>query len=149
MIGGFELADLELVGARESPALVAEQLALEEIAGDGGAVHLHERPVATGAEAVDGPRRELLPGAGLARDQDGDVDEGGLRDDLAEFLHPGADPEREFLVHPGGRVVVLGRSSGRQARRSRLLPDGCQAVDDPERVQVLRCALRDGLGFVW
>src|SRR5207253_3689410 len=36
-------------GAREGPSLVAEQLALEKTGRDGGAVELHERPLATPA----------------------------------------------------------------------------------------------------
>ena len=45
------------IGARvgEGAALVAEQLALEQRVGDGGAVDRHERPLAARAVEVDAP----------------------------------------------------------------------------------------------
>jgi hypothetical protein len=42
--GLLEAPDTAAVGAREGPLLVPEELALEERLGDGGAVHLDERP---------------------------------------------------------------------------------------------------------
>src|SRR5579862_6416421 len=59
--------------AREGAALVAEELALEEARRDGGAVELHERPLAASAELVNGARDQLLPRSGLAVDDDGGV----------------------------------------------------------------------------
>jgi len=49
---------------------VPEELALDQASGDGAAVHLDERPVAARAAVVQGPGDELLPGAGLAPDED-------------------------------------------------------------------------------
>ena len=63
LVGGLELADLELVGAREGASLVAEQLALEQLPRHRRAVDLDERSVAAGSEVVDRPRHELLAGA--------------------------------------------------------------------------------------
>ena len=63
MVGGLELADLELVRTREGPTLVAEELALEQLARHRGAVYFHERSVSAGAEVVDRPRHDLLAGA--------------------------------------------------------------------------------------
>ena len=42
-VGLLELADLLLGGAGERPLLVAEQLRLDQLLGNRGAVHLHER----------------------------------------------------------------------------------------------------------
>jgi hypothetical protein len=50
-------------------ARVAEQLALDQLARQRRAVHRDERPRAA-ADAVDGVRVDLLPGAGLAREQE-------------------------------------------------------------------------------
>mgnify|MGYP003694660065 CR=1 FL=1 len=55
----------------EGPALVPEQLRLEQGLGDGGAVDVDERTAATRSGLVDGPGEEPLAGAGLAEDQDG------------------------------------------------------------------------------
>ena len=48
------------LGAGEGAPLVAEELALDELARDGGAVDLHEGSVGARREAVDGARDELL-----------------------------------------------------------------------------------------
>ena len=50
-VGRLELPDLELVGAGEGAALVAEQLALQEVTRHGGAVDLDERGRAPRREA--------------------------------------------------------------------------------------------------
>src|SRR2546426_7930864 len=92
-VGGLELADLELVGTREGASLVTEQLALQELPRHGGAVDLDEWPSPAGGEVVNGAGDELLAGAGLARDKNGDVDAGRFAEDLARFQHLGAAPE--------------------------------------------------------
>jgi len=71
----------------EGPLLVAEQLALDQAFWERADVGRDERPVASRAEVVDGPRDELLPGAALPLDQDRDVGVGDLpdpREDLAD-----------------------------------------------------------------
>ena len=49
---------------------------------------------------------QVLAGAGLAADEHGDVDPGGLLDDLADLAHLRATPEADFLVEPDARLVV-------------------------------------------
>ena len=63
--------------AGEGALAVAEQLALEQRLGDGGAVDGQERGVGAGRGAVDAARHQLLAGAGLALDQDRDRRGGG------------------------------------------------------------------------
>ena len=104
-MGGLELADFELVGAREGAALVPEQLALEKLARHGRAVHLDEGPRAPGGEMVDRPGDEVLPGAGLAGDEHRDVDSGGLVEDLACIEHLWATPEIHLTGEPSGRLL--------------------------------------------
>ena len=58
---------------------MAEQLALDELAGDGGAVEGDERGVGARREVVDQAGDELLSGAGLAEHQDAQL---GGRDPL-------------------------------------------------------------------
>ncbi len=75
------------VGARERPALVAEQLRLEEALVEGGAVHLHERAVRTARVTVQRLGDELLPDARLAQNEDRRVRAGDLLDRAEDFLH--------------------------------------------------------------
>ena len=70
-VGGLEAADARARGAGEGALLVAEELALEQVLGDRGAVDDDEGLVARGAEIVDRARDELLAGAALAGDQHG------------------------------------------------------------------------------
>ncbi len=99
LVRQLKAAHLLADGAGEGALLVAEQLALQEAGGDGGAVELDERALAAGAQVVKGPGDELLARAGLAADQDGraggrdrlDLREhpaqgGALPDDLAEIV---------------------------------------------------------------
>src|SRR5262245_4110368 len=65
--------------AGERPPLVAEQLALEQAPGDGGAVDLDERPVAAPAGIVDGAGSQFLSRARLPQEENGRV---GRRYDL-------------------------------------------------------------------
>ena len=57
----------------EGPLLVAEQLALQQSHGKGREVHRHEWPLPALGGVVDGLGEQLLPGAGLALDQDGGI----------------------------------------------------------------------------
>ena len=108
VVGRLELADLELVGAGEGAALVAEQLALQQVPWHRGAVDLDEGPRLACGEVVDRPRYQILSRAGLAADEHGDVHARGLTDDLAHFAHLRAAPEAELVLEPGARIVVRG-----------------------------------------
>ena len=57
--------------AGERALLVAEQLALEQLLGNGGAVDRDEIAVRARALRVDGAREQLLAGAALAQHQHG------------------------------------------------------------------------------
>jgi hypothetical protein len=63
----LELAGLVLDGAREGAALEAEELGLEQFAGQSRAVDLDEDAVTAGRGAVNGAGDELLAGAALPR----------------------------------------------------------------------------------
>jgi hypothetical protein len=68
-VGFLELADAAGDGAGEGALLVAEQLALEQVLGDGGAVDADEGPV--GARTwVDVAGHDFLTDAAFAGDQD-------------------------------------------------------------------------------
>ena len=74
---------------REGPALVAEQLTLEQGVRKGRAVHGDERLVCARAEAVDRASGQFLAHARLARDEDGGVGAGDPRDLVLDDRHHG------------------------------------------------------------
>ena len=69
LVGRLELADHPLGRAGERALLVAEQLALQQRLGQGGAVEADERPVPPRAARVDRPGDQFLADAALAADQ--------------------------------------------------------------------------------
>src|SRR6266566_6529130 len=66
-------SDAALQRAGECAPFVPEELAFDEPGGHRAAVQLDHRAVPPRAQHVDGPGHELLPSAGLAREQDGRV----------------------------------------------------------------------------
>jgi hypothetical protein len=87
---------------------VAEQLALEEIHRDRGAVDLDERPAAPRAELVCRLRDQLLAGAGFAEDQHGGIGGSHPLDLLEHALEGSARPDdlRE-AGHLAERLAIL------------------------------------------
>src|SRR5437870_7575903 len=75
------------LGAGEGPAHVAEELALEERLGEGGAVLHQERRLRARAAAVDGARQELLASTGLAFEEDGHGAQRGALDERQDRAH--------------------------------------------------------------
>jgi hypothetical protein len=124
-VGQLETARLALVSSREGPALVTEQLALEQLPRHGGAVHLDERGTPTRRVGVDRAGDQLLAHTGLAAHQHGDVGLGRLLDHLLDVSHRRTRQQRQLAVEPF--VAVLGR---RSRRRLTLRSDGHR----PERV---------------
>jgi hypothetical protein len=86
----LELAAPALGGTRESTALVAEELALEQRLGNRRAVDRQEGSVAARAVLVHGARHELLARAALADQQDVGIAGCDAADELADLLHGGA-----------------------------------------------------------
>src|SRR5215470_6811142 len=60
-------------GPGKSPPLVPEQLTLEQINGNGPAIHRYEWLGGSWAKVVDRPCTEFLPCTGFARDQHGQL----------------------------------------------------------------------------
>ena len=116
----LELADAAPIGTGERPLLVAEELALEELLGDGGAVDGDERRRRARAVLVDGAGDELLAGAALAGDEDGHVLRGDAADGLVDLEHRGVGAEERPLL--GGLERGLGpdRDLGHPRRVERL-----------------------------
>src|SRR2546422_156669 len=121
-VGGLELADLELVGTREGASLVTEQLALQELSRHGGAVDLDEWPSPAGGEVVDRPGDQLLAGAGLTSDENGDVDAGRFTEDLTRFQHLGAAPELQLPSESASRASSADETAMHWYPRTRRKP---------------------------
>src|SRR3989449_8348166 len=135
-VGGLELADLELVGTREGASLVTEQLALQELSRHGGAVDLDEWPSPAGGEVVDRPGDELLAGAGLTSDENGDVDAGRFTEDLTRLQHLGAAPELQLPSDPPGGL--LGSRSKRLGLGANKGVDGLLELIEVQRLVEVR-----------
>ena len=82
-VGQLELAAPERRRAGERPLLMAEELALDQLGRNRGAVHFHERTRGERAFAMDVGGQQLLAGPGLSRQQHADV---GSRH-LGRLLH--------------------------------------------------------------
>ena len=122
----------------EGAALVTEELALDEPAGDRGAVDPDKGLVGAGRAEVEGPRDQLLAGAALAGDQHGRRAGGDGADDLADRRdrrgaadHPGVDAGVAALRGAGRRGIriVAGGGAGRK-RGPRAGPGGAGLLDD-------------------
>ena len=115
---GHEEAGVIGVRARKGAPAVSEQLALEEIAGQRGAVDGHERPAGAPAVRVDGTGDEFLARPGLADNENGRVVSRGSEGTLEHRPHarrPAQNPiEAEACRRPGGAV-----------------PRGCRASPPP------------------
>ena len=136
----------------ECPLLVAEQLALDDRFGQGGAVDLDQRLSRPQAVVVDGVGHQLLARTRLAADQDRGLAPGYLGDEVVDLLHgPGvADDVRRpkaVLELLGEAAVFLNQPLtlflGGQTQLDRL---GDHRGDDREQTHVLlqRGALRVG-----
>ncbi len=87
-LGHFEQPFLVHRRAGERPLLVAEQLRLDQVLGDGRTVDLDERGLGTLAVVVDRVGDELLAGPVFAFDEDVRVAAGDVLDELEQILHP-------------------------------------------------------------
>ena len=130
-----------------APLLVAEQLALEQGFGYGGAVERQERPLGPRAVLHDRTRDQLLARAALAGHENGDVLRGDTPDRLVDIQHRGAAPEQRAraVVRLGGRRLRDDdrRSQPRHVRR--LGDDAAQALQVERLVEVVERAPLHGL----
>src|SRR5205814_10046362 len=79
--GGADEAGLIAVGAGEGAAAMAEQMAFEELARNGGAVDGDERFLRAVGEGMNGAGEDFLAGAAFTGDEDTD---GGAGDALGK-----------------------------------------------------------------
>src|SRR5262249_53334119 len=102
------------VGAGEGAAAVAEELAFDEVAGDGGAVEGDEGLVGAGGVGMNGAGDDFLAGAALAGDEDVDGRAGDALGEGPDSAHVAGEPggvvfEGELLSRPYcGAVLPFG-----------------------------------------
>ena len=87
LVAQLELAGLGLVGAGERARLIAEQLALQQFAGHGGAIHLQEGAVRAVGILVNQVRQYFFAGTALAQQQDREIEARHLHGLGAKLAH--------------------------------------------------------------
>ena len=128
---------LSAIRAGERASLVAEELAFEQGLGQRRAVDGDERAPRPVAVLVNGARRQLLPGAGLAADQDGAVRRRQLADAAVDLAHGGAVADH---------VVRLQRHAAGQHLREDVAgrirtPSGCASARSASPTRVVRSSI--------
>ena len=93
-VGELDEAHPAGIGAREGPALVAEELALDQRVGNRPAINRHERALCPPAAGVNRPGHEFLAGARLTRHQHIDGARRDPFDDRVDMLHGRALAEK-------------------------------------------------------
>src|SRR4030095_13592076 len=96
--GQLEFAKLLTDGAGESPLLVADERALDELFRNAGEVHGHERGVRPARLAMNEPREQLLAGAALAQYEDCCRDLRHLLNELHDRTSAAAGADDEFAI---------------------------------------------------
>ena len=109
-VGVLELAHAIGRGVGKRPAHVAEQLALQDVLAQGGAVERHERLVLARAVLMDGLGDQLLARAGVALDQHAGVGRGDPLEPVDHVVHLRAVAddalEAELFVQPAVQLGV-------------------------------------------
>jgi hypothetical protein len=113
-------------GARERPTTVAEQLGLDELISQCGAVHRREAPIPPRAEAVNGSCRELFARAARAFDQNSERSRRDPRNRLPDRHHRRTAAEN---VVGKSRVVSDGRNLCVCTRTQRGRPNRSERAD--------------------
>ena len=117
----------------ESSPLVSEQLALQQVGRDRGAVHFHEGVARPRTAVVKRARQQLLAGPGFPTDQNREIAQGcdpcRLIEGLAQCrTHP------EDGLEPGGAALRIGEPAGLDPA-GRFPGQPLQAA--PEQVQIV------------
>ena len=106
-MGLLELPDVTLGCSGEGAFLVAEELRLDQLGGNRGAIHCHERAGCARAFVMQGARHQLFARAGLAVDADARF-AGGDAVDLSDHPpHGFAGPDHFMLADAAAEVAVF------------------------------------------
>src|SRR5262245_64041599 len=122
-VGQLEHADPLRIRTGERSALVAEELALERSRCNRVAVERDQLAARARAQPVQDARHQLLAGAGLAGDQDGDVRGCDALDLLPQLADRGAPPQEDAsCIDLDLNEFSAARSHGSTRDAARSLP---------------------------
>ena len=108
VVGQLDFSDFAAAGGPgEGPLLIAEQLRLNEIFVEHGAVDLDKRPVGPAAHGVDGLGHGAFPHAGLPGDENVGLGVGGVLHQGPQPLHGGAFEDESGGGGPGAKLRNL------------------------------------------
>src|ERR1700739_4202206 len=106
--GELEFSRFRTDGAGESALFKAEQFGFKKLAGEGGAIDLHERLIAARRAHVNHSRDDFLTNATLAINEHWDVHGSDLEDLLADSNHLRAGGKEAQIF--GDRVAIFAQS---------------------------------------
>ena len=98
MLQSLEFARLGMSSAGEGARLVAEQFALQQVAGHGGAIHFQKRAMGARRQLVNQPRHHFLAGAALPQHQDRNIDIRDQRCLRANLAHGRTGRHEKYVV---------------------------------------------------
>ena len=130
----LELAELPRDGAGEGAALVAEELALEQLARQRRAVDRDERLRAARTRGVDVARHQLLAGAALALEQDRRAARRDARGDREHALQRRGARDDAALAARRAAGVGAGAAALARPARARMLAHQVQEIGRRERL---------------
>jgi len=108
VVGQLDLADLAGAGGPgEGALLIAEELRLDEVFVEHGAVDLDEGPLGPAAHGVNGLGHGAFPHAGLSGDEDIGLGVGGVLHQRPKALHGGAFEDQAGGGGPGAELGDL------------------------------------------
>src|SRR5262249_20110132 len=99
LVGKLKPADLLGNSPGKGAALVSEKLTFQESGRNSGAIKLDQRPLFAPAAVMDGPRDQLLPGAGFAQQQHGGITGSNRLHQTENVPEPGALAYNSFEIH--------------------------------------------------
>src|SRR6266508_4108931 len=115
LVSKLEFAGLATMSPREGSRLVPEQLGLEQVRGQRGAVDLDERLVQATGDLMDGPRHHFLADPAFAREKHSHVGVCGPPHDVLDGAHALAAPEEEIEI-VGGSIAFRDGARGQIER---------------------------------
>ena len=124
-MGLLKFAGVARDGAGERALLMPEQLAFDQLGGNGGSVDRHERPVFAVAQLMDRLGHQFLAGPAFAQHQHGQIIAQDPRNHAVHRLHRGRAPNQRQAGH---RRFVLPGPAGRRLA-DRLTDRAGQLVD--------------------
>ncbi len=144
-VGGFDPSDLIAHGSREGAFHVAEQLAREQLFGQGRAIDRDERAAVARALSMQREGEDALAGAALAAKEDRRVGIGDTRERFEDFSDAGRiGREVDVRCLVGQTILEIGHAPAERAPLRCLLDDVAHLCGREGLRQVIARAAADG-----